>query len=102
MPLATIEAVLRERLAGTLPGAEAQRRFAPAPTRPDWRPGEPGENTRTAAVLLLLYPLGGGVAVPLTIRASGLTRHAGQISLPGGESDPGETLSETALREAAE
>jgi 8-oxo-dGTP pyrophosphatase MutT (NUDIX family) len=102
MPLSAIETVLRERLTGTLPGAEAQLRFAPSPVRPDWRPGEPGENTRTAAVLLLLYPLDGGVGVPLTVRASGLARHAGQISLPGGASDPGETLVDTALREAAE
>ena len=42
------------------------------------------------------------ISVPLTIRASGLARHAGQISLPGGASDDGETLSQTALREAAE
>jgi 8-oxo-dGTP pyrophosphatase MutT (NUDIX family) len=102
MPLRTIEQVLRERLTGTLPGAEAQRRFAPSPVRPDWRAGEAGKNTRTAAVLLLLYPFEGGVAVPLTVRASGLARHAGQISLPGGASDPGETLVETALREATE
>ena len=94
--------LLRERLAGTLPGAEAQRRFAPSPVVPDWQPGQAGENTRTAAVLLLLYPFGGGVAVPLTVRASGLARHAGQISLPGGAIDPGETLADTALREAAE
>jgi 8-oxo-dGTP pyrophosphatase MutT (NUDIX family) len=40
--------------------------------------------------------------VPLTVRASGLARHAGQISLPGGASDPGETLVDTALREAEE
>ncbi len=102
MPLSTIERVLRERLAGELPGPEAQRRFAPTPVRPGWRPGQEGEHTRTAAVLLLLYPLHAGVAVPLTVRASGLARHAGQISLPGGASDPGETLVDTALREAQE
>lgn len=102
MPLPTIERVLRERLTGTLPGAAAQRRFAPSPVRPGWTPGQPGANTRTAAVLLLLYPLESGVGVPLTVRASGLARHAGQISLPGGASDPGETLAATALREAAE
>jgi 8-oxo-dGTP pyrophosphatase MutT (NUDIX family) len=51
---------------------------------------------------LLLYPLDNGVAVPLTVRATGLARHAGQISLPGGACDPGETLVHTALREAAE
>jgi 8-oxo-dGTP pyrophosphatase MutT (NUDIX family) len=49
-----------------------------------------------------VYPGEDGPAVPLTVRASGLTRHAGQISLPGGAADPGETLAETALREAQE
>ena len=36
------------------------------------------------------------------MRASGLRRHAGQISLPGGATDPGETLAQAALREAHE
>ena len=102
MPLSTIERVLRERLAGELPGPAAQRRFAPTPVRPAGPPGSAAAHSRTAAVLLLLYPLRTGVAVPLTLRASGLTRHAGQISLPGGASDPGETLVDTALREAEE
>ena len=56
MPLSAIETVLRERADRNLAGAEAQLRFAPSPVRPDWRPGEPGENTRTAAVLLLALP----------------------------------------------
>ena len=42
------------------------------------------------------------MSIPLTVRASGLRRHAGQISLPGGATDPGETLAEAALREAHE
>jgi 8-oxo-dGTP pyrophosphatase MutT (NUDIX family) len=100
--LPSIERLLRERLAGTLPGAEAQVRFAPVPLVKGWRPGQAGENTRTAAALLLLYPLGAGVGLALTVRAEGLRRHAGQISLPGGAIDPGETLEDAALREAAE
>ena len=40
--------------------------------------------------------------MPLTVRASGLRRHAGQISLPGGATDPGESLTQAALREAHE
>ena len=97
-----IERSLRERLAGTLPGVQAQLKFAPSPTRPGWRPGHFPEDTRAAAALLLLYTHGDDIAVPLTVRASGLARHAGQISLPGGATDPGETLSEAALREASE
>ena len=102
MPLPEIEATLRKRLAGTLPGLEAQLRFAPTPQRPGWRAGHFPADARLAAALLLLYPGESGAAVPLTVRASGLTRHAGQISLPGGATDPGETLTEAALREASE
>jgi len=102
MPLRTIEQTLRERLSRTLPGIDAQLRFAPTPTRPGWRAGEFPESARTAAALLLLYPRDSGVAVPLTVRASNLPRHAGQISLPGGATNAGETLAETALREASE
>lgn len=102
MPLRDIEASLRRRLAGTLPGLEAQLRFAPSPVRTGWRAGHFPADARIAAALLLLYPDGRGAAVPLTVRASGLARHAGQISLPGGATDPGETLAEAALREASE
>jgi 8-oxo-dGTP pyrophosphatase MutT (NUDIX family) len=100
--LRKIESSLRERLAGTLPGVQAQLKFAPSPTRPGWRPGHFPEDSRTAAALLLLYPRDRDLAIPLTVRATGLARHAGQISLPGGATDPGETLSAAALREASE
>jgi hypothetical protein len=91
-----LERSLRVRLAETLPGVQAQLRFAPTPPRPDWRAGHFPPDTRTAAALLLLYPRENDVAIPLTIRASGLARHAGQISLPGGATDEGETLSDAA------
>ncbi len=98
MLLADVERALRLSLEGTLPGLEAQIRFAPFPSQA----GEPPASARTAAALLLLYPGVHGVSVPLTVRASTLARHAGQISLPGGATDPGETLAEAALREASE
>ena len=101
-PLAALEAVLRERLAGTLPGLEAQLRFMPTPPRTGWKAGEFPADARGAAGLLLLYPGAQGPSLPLTVRASGLRRHAGQISLPGGATDPGETLVQAALREAHE
>ena len=100
--LIALEAVLRERLAGTLPGLEAQLRFMPTPPRSGWKPGEFPSDARIAAGLLLLYPGAHGPSIALTVRASGLRRHAGQISLPGGATDPGETLVEAALREAHE
>ena len=98
-----LETALRERLAGTLPGLEAQLRFMPTPPpRSGWTPGEFPSDARLAAGLLLLYPGERGPSIPLTVRASGLRRHAGQVSLPGGATDPGETLVQAALREAHE
>src|SRR5262245_7149832 len=52
--LVELEAALRERLAGTLPGLEAQLRFAPTPPRAGWKPGEFPSDARPAAALLLL------------------------------------------------
>lgn len=97
-----IERILRERLSGTLPGVEAQLKFAPSPVRSGWQAGHFPADSRVAAALLLLYPRDRDLAMPLTVRASGLARHAGQVSLPGGAMDPGETLGQTALREASE
>jgi 8-oxo-dGTP pyrophosphatase MutT (NUDIX family) len=100
--LLELETRLRERLAGTLPGLDAQRRFMPTPPRTGWKPGEFPSDARIAAGLLLLYPGARGASIALTVRASGLRRHAGQVSLPGGATDPGETLAQAALREAHE
>ena len=102
VPLKDLERTLRVKLAETLPGVEAQMRFAPVAPRSGWRPGHYPEDARMAAALLLIYPGERGPSIPLTVRASGLARHAGQISLPGGAADPGETLAQTALREAQE
>ena len=102
MPLKDLERTLRVKLAETLPGVEAQMRFAPAPPRPGWQAGHFPGDARIAAALLLVYPGPAGPAIALTVRARGLARHAGQISLPGGAADPGETLAQTALREAQE
>jgi 8-oxo-dGTP pyrophosphatase MutT (NUDIX family) len=100
--LVELEARLRERLAGTLPGLQAQLRFMPTPPRTGWTPGEFPADARLAAGLLLVYPGSDGPSIPLTVRASNLRRHAGQISLPGGATDAGETLLQAALREAYE
>jgi 8-oxo-dGTP pyrophosphatase MutT (NUDIX family) len=55
-----------------------------------------------AAVLMGLVERPQGLSVILTRRSDTLRRHTGQIALPGGKSDPGETPWETALREAHE
>ncbi|RPJ64304.1 MAG: CoA pyrophosphatase [Acidobacteria bacterium] len=92
---------LERGLAGELPGAEAQLRFAPRP-RPGWVPGRTPDRSRPAAALLLVFPLAGEAHIVLTVRASHLPSHAGQVSLPGGAVEPGETLEQAALREAHE
>jgi len=86
---------------GDLPGVDAQMRMAPQP-RGGWKPGFAPDQTRPAAALLLVYPVGGAATVLLTKRASHLPSHKGQVSLPGGAVDPGETIVAAALREARE
>lgn len=68
---------------------------------PNAFPNEPVE-LKPAAVLVGLIERPAGYSVLLTRRADTLRRHTGQIALPGGRSDPGETPWTTALREAHE
>ena len=62
----------------------------------------PDEPLTPAAVLVPLVERPEGVSVLLTRRADTLRRHTGQVALPGGRRDPGETAWQTALREAEE
>ena len=55
-----------------------------------------------ASVLIALVQRDHGLSVILTRRSDTLRRHTGQIALPGGRRDPGETPWQTALREAEE
>jgi len=75
----------------------------PRPRRrwPEESDAGPGR-IRHAAGLLLVFPVDSRAHVVLTVRAQGLERHSGQVSLPGGVSEPGETLTQAALREAHE
>lgn len=57
---------------------------------------------RDAAVLVALRERQDGLQVMLTKRSSALKHHPGQIAFPGGKRDPGESLSDAALREAEE
>ncbi|WP_374472148.1 CoA pyrophosphatase [Phenylobacterium sp.] len=65
-----------------------------------WSP--PDEPLTPAAVLVGLVEREQGFSVLLTRRSETLRRHTGQIALPGGRQDPGETPWQTALREAEE
>lgn len=96
---------LVERLLGALtrplPGLEAQLKMAPTP-RVGWDPLKVPAGTRDGAALVLVYPHDGAFVMPLTVRASNLRNHTGQVSLPGGRVDVGETIEAAALREAEE
>ncbi len=118
---------LETALRSPLPGASAQDRLAPVPRR-RWPAGPSPARARNAAGLLLVFPkegtaelaenaektdpLGssrsprflpvrGAAHIILTVRSDSV-RHGGQVSLPGGVVDPGETFEQAALREAHE
>jgi 8-oxo-dGTP pyrophosphatase MutT (NUDIX family) len=94
---------LEHGLARPLPGEPAQLRMAPQPRR-QWPAGFNRARVRNAAGLLLVTAEAPDRAahVVLTVRADALERHGGQVSLPGGVVDPGETFEQAALREADE
>jgi 8-oxo-dGTP pyrophosphatase MutT (NUDIX family) len=85
---------LRERLARGVPGGAALG-------------GDPGGNLATrltpAAVLVLIVGRAQGPSVLFTERTAHLNDHAGQVSFPGGRSEPGDgSAVDTALRETFE
>src|SRR5215217_8036331 len=63
----------------------------------------PGAGSRRAAVLVPVLLEPDGARLVYTVRRDHLQDHAGQISFPGGSTEPGDgSLLETALREAEE
>ncbi|HEY2841833.1 MAG TPA: CoA pyrophosphatase [Pirellulales bacterium] len=89
------------RLKGAMPPKESRARFAPALSH-GRHFGPAPATARDASVIILLYHADGEWRLPLTLRPETMLAHAGQISLPGGEVEPGETSSEAALRELEE
>lgn len=82
-------------------GHAAQQHMMPL-ARVRFRPDERGGTARQGAVLLLLYCREDELYLVLTRRRDDLSSHPGQVSLPGGRQDEGETPAQTALRETAE
>jgi 8-oxo-dGTP pyrophosphatase MutT (NUDIX family) len=104
-PLTVLYADLISRLETALqhelPGSTAHERMAPRPRR-QWPDGFNPARVRHAAGLLLAFPIDHHAHIVLTVRADQLGRHGGQVSLPGGVLEPGETFERAALREAHE
>jgi 8-oxo-dGTP pyrophosphatase MutT (NUDIX family) len=93
---------LRNRLAGDLPGEEAQFLMAPM-ARP--RMSEALAMTvqqRQSAVLLYLFPQQGDWRIVLMKRPDYEGAHGGQVSIPGGRLESGEKHKQAALREFEE
>jgi 8-oxo-dGTP pyrophosphatase MutT (NUDIX family) len=92
---------VRVALQKPLPGLAAQIKLAPE-YRVESLRATPPVAARAAGVLILLYPYDGVWHFPLMKRVDDGLVHSGQISLPGGSQEAGESLQATALREACE
>src|SRR5512139_511138 len=92
---------IRAALQQPLPGIAAQIKLAPEYRIESLRVAPPAD-ARTAGVLILLYSHNGVWHFPLMKRVDDGLVHSGQISLPGGSQEAGESLQATALREACE
>lgn len=100
--LTAMTAFLQERLRQPLPGLAAHTvmiPFAAGGIRFKYKTTAP---SRRGSVLILLYEGDHGVYFPLIKRPAYTGVHGGQVSLPGGKADPGETAIETAVREGEE
>lgn len=90
--------LLEARLGHPLPGPMIGSRYEPWPRLGRHYEQIPAD-ARQAAVLALFYRREGQWHLPLTLRPSHLPDHAGQVSLPGGGIEPGETAPDAAIRE---
>ena len=102
----TLRALARRKLRPTL-GVEDLERAAAAgasDNSPGTQRSEPAVfvRVRPAAVVVPIVSRAEGLSVLLTLRASDLRAHSGQVAFPGGKIDPGESPLKAALREARE
>lgn len=94
---------VEEALRHPLPGWEAHKQMVPPGKRDLVRDNLIRPNHRKGGVLILLYPDQTGTLYLALIRRPEYDGvHSGQIALPGGALEAGETPQEAALREAQE
>jgi 8-oxo-dGTP pyrophosphatase MutT (NUDIX family) len=99
--LSKIEQFLKERLAKQLPGSVAHELMRAKPIG-DLRPVSNRGMPRPGGVMILLYEEEGIVKFPLIKRPDYAGAHGGQVSLPGGKAETGESRMMAALREGEE
>lgn len=84
-----------------LPGESAHRKMLPQGRKLNGILPETGM-VKYSSVLLLLFPYKGKIYTCLTRRNPNMKTHPGQVSLPGGRIEEGESPELTAMREAQE
>ena len=108
VPVVGIDTHLPAVPASSLTATVLRDRFRRGSARPPEFSGDgggmqPDREPRSAAVLVALVQRGDGLHVLLTQRTDHLRDHAGQISFPGGRSEPADVdAAATALRETEE
>lgn len=92
---------LQQAMAAGLPGRAAHRSMAHELAYGRHQGPVPQE-ARRAAVVAALVPSPEGWVIPAIVRPTTMTHHGGQVSLPGGLIEAGETPPQAALREFEE
>ena len=98
-------ALLKERLNTDtlLPGWNSQKKMAVIPINSiTAKAFTPPADAKQASVAIILFEKDGDLSFLLTKRTSNVEHHKGQISLPGGAIDSGETSKNASLRESNE
>lgn len=92
---------IKKALSQTLPGSVSHKKMLPL-NRILTASSEEQKSIKHSSVLLLLFVEKNELHAILIKRPEHMKHHAGQIALPGGRIEKGETALETALRETAE
>lgn len=102
MDLESVSGFLKQRMTDPLPGPDASDLMSARMKMNDRSMFNYKQPPKPGSVLILLYELDGEVRFPLIQRPNYPGVHSGQMALPGGKKESGESDVETALREAEE